>query len=114
MYFIVTNVEHSVPSRLGESSSLDMYVGATVGELGCWVDTTVTRMVQTGIEHSRVPTMAQYLGTGTTIAYRLALASLTKGASSCFATAIRCYSRSRHVIWQATGTVNGGPQPTRC
>ncbi|RPD65775.1 AAA-domain-containing protein [Lentinus tigrinus ALCF2SS1-7] len=63
VYFIITNVEHSVPSRLGETSSLDMYVGATVGELGCWIDTAVTRMVQTGIEHSRIPAMAQYLGT---------------------------------------------------
>ncbi|RDX45475.1 AAA-domain-containing protein [Lentinus brumalis] len=63
VYFIVTNVEHSVPSRIGETSSLDMYVGATVGELGCWIDTSITRMVQTGIEHSRVPAMAQYFGT---------------------------------------------------
>ena len=60
----MTNVEHSVPSRLGEVSSPDMYVGATVGELGCWVDTSVTRMVQTGIEHARVPNMGRYLGTG--------------------------------------------------
>ncbi|KAI0373357.1 AAA-domain-containing protein [Pilatotrama ljubarskyi] len=62
VYFLVTNVEHSVPSRLGEMSSPDMYVGATVGELGCWVDPSATRMVQTGVEHSRVPDMAQYLG----------------------------------------------------
>ncbi|KAH9890705.1 AAA-domain-containing protein [Cubamyces lactineus] len=61
VYFLVTNVEHSVPSRLGDVSSPDLYVGATVGELGCWVDPSATRMVQTGIEHSRVPNMAQYL-----------------------------------------------------
>ncbi|KAI0328087.1 AAA-domain-containing protein [Cubamyces sp. BRFM 1775] len=61
VYFLVTNVEHSVPSRLGDVSSPDMYVGATVGELGCWVDPSATRMVQTGIEHSRVPDMARYL-----------------------------------------------------
>ncbi|KAI0350098.1 AAA-domain-containing protein [Trametes cingulata] len=62
VYFLVTNVEHSVPSHLGEMSSPDMYVGATVGELGCWVDPSATRMIQTGIEHSRVPDMGQYLG----------------------------------------------------
>ncbi|KAI0747694.1 AAA-domain-containing protein [Daedaleopsis nitida] len=62
VYFTVTNVEHSVPSRLGDTASPDMYVSATVGELGCRVDTTVTRMVQTGIEHSRVPDMNHYLG----------------------------------------------------
>lgn len=61
VYFIVTNVEHNVPSRLGAVASPDMYVGATVGELGCWVDPAVTRMVQTGIEHSRVPDMGSYL-----------------------------------------------------
>ncbi|KAI8998975.1 AAA-domain-containing protein [Trametes punicea] len=62
VYFVVTNVEHSVPSRLGDIASPDMYVSATVGELGCWVDPSATRMVQTGIEHSRVPDVGQYLG----------------------------------------------------
>ncbi|KAM5535554.1 hypothetical protein V8D89_010721 [Ganoderma adspersum] len=61
VYFLVTNVEHSVVSHLGEMSSPDMYIGATVGELGCWVDTAITRMVQTGVEHSRVPDMGGYL-----------------------------------------------------
>lgn len=65
VYFLVTNVEHSVVPRLDEMSSPDMYVGATVGELGCWVDTAVTRMVQTGVEHSRVPNMGEYLSIGT-------------------------------------------------
>ncbi|KAI1788454.1 AAA-domain-containing protein [Ganoderma leucocontextum] len=63
VYFLVTNVEHSVLPRLGEMSSPDMYVGATVGEFGCWVDTAVSRMVQTGVEHSRVPDMGGYLST---------------------------------------------------
>ncbi|CDO74862.1 hypothetical protein BN946_scf185004.g12 [Trametes cinnabarina] len=62
VYFLVTNIEHSVPSGIGEVASPDMYVGATLGELGCWVDPSATRMVQTGIEHSRVPDMVQYLG----------------------------------------------------
>ncbi|KAL1947477.1 hypothetical protein VTO73DRAFT_14438 [Trametes versicolor] len=64
VYFLITNVEHNVPSRLGEVSSSDMYIAATAGELGCWVDPSVTRMVQTGLEHARVPDMAQYLGIG--------------------------------------------------
>ena len=62
VYFIVTNVEHNVPSRFSEAASPDMYVGATVGELGCWVDPAVTRMVQTGIEHARIPDVGEYLG----------------------------------------------------
>lgn len=63
VYFIVTNLEHNVPSRLDETSA-DMYVGSTVGELGCWVDPAVTRIVQTGVEHSRVPDVHSHLGIG--------------------------------------------------
>ncbi|KAI0948498.1 hypothetical protein AcV7_009223 [Taiwanofungus camphoratus] len=62
VYFIVTNIEHNVLSNHGDASSVDMYVGSTVGELGCWVDPTITRIIQTGIEHSRVPDTAAYIG----------------------------------------------------
>ncbi|EMD34491.1 hypothetical protein CERSUDRAFT_97749 [Gelatoporia subvermispora B] len=61
VYFIVTNIEHTIPSRLDDASP-DMYVGSTVGELGCWVDPAVTRIVQTGVEHSKVPDVSAYFG----------------------------------------------------
>lgn len=33
-----------------------------MGELGCWVDSKVTQIMQTGLEHSRVPDVLGYLG----------------------------------------------------
>ncbi|KAF8876037.1 AAA-domain-containing protein [Gymnopilus junonius] len=51
VFFKVTNVEYDVVARSNQSISN----GSMLGELGCWVDTSVTRMIQTGLEHSRVP-----------------------------------------------------------
>ncbi|KAH9914715.1 AAA-domain-containing protein [Fomitopsis serialis] len=63
VYFTVTNIEHHVVSSNGDASmsASDVYLGSAVGELGCWVDPSVTRMIQTGVEHARVPDMARYL-----------------------------------------------------
>jgi len=36
-----------------------------MGELGCWIDTFVTKMVQTGVENSWVPDVSSYLGLST-------------------------------------------------
>lgn len=67
-FFVITNVEHAIhiplqanghPSTKG--SWQDSYAGATLGELGCWFDPTTTRMVQTGVEHTRVPDVRTYL-----------------------------------------------------
>lgn len=33
-------------------------------DVGCWVNSTVTRVVQTGIEHSRIPDAGYYMGSG--------------------------------------------------
>jgi peroxin-6 len=41
-----------------------MHVESASGELGCWIDSTVTRMVQAGTERSRIPDIATYAGTG--------------------------------------------------
>ncbi|KAG6845032.1 hypothetical protein H0H87_001369 [Tephrocybe sp. NHM501043] len=60
VFFSVTNVEHDVVKH---DSSVDVYNGSTMGELGCWVDTSVTRMVQAGVEHSWVPNVGSYFGT---------------------------------------------------
>lgn len=63
VFFVVTNIEHHVIASNGDAAmaASDVYLGAAVGELGCWVDPSVTRMIQTGVEHSRVPDMARYL-----------------------------------------------------
>ena len=68
----MTNIEHHVVASNGDAAlaASDVYLGAAVGELGCWVDPSVTRMIQTGVEHARVPDMARYL-------------NLRKGADSC-------------------------------
>lgn len=61
VYFLVTNVEHSVVASAVANGEQDLYTGSTVGELGCWVDSEVTRMIQTGLEHARVPELGSYL-----------------------------------------------------
>ncbi|KDR81364.1 hypothetical protein GALMADRAFT_239217 [Galerina marginata CBS 339.88] len=60
VFFKVTNIEYDVMPRSNPSSQ-DIYNGSTLGELGCWVDTSITRMIQTGLEHSRVPSIRSYL-----------------------------------------------------
>ncbi|KAH8108214.1 AAA-domain-containing protein [Cristinia sonorae] len=62
VYFSITNIEHDVLPVSGEVLATDTYIGCTVGEFGCWVDASVTRIVQTGVEHSFVPRSAIYLG----------------------------------------------------
>jgi len=42
----------------------DVYTGSTMGELGCWIDTSVTRMIQTGVEHTRIPDVTSYFQIG--------------------------------------------------
>ena len=40
----------------------ELAVGYGSGELGCWIDASETRMVQTGVEHARVLDAAAYMG----------------------------------------------------
>ncbi len=65
IYFLVTNVEHSVVTNLVPITEQDLYIGSTIGELGCWIDSSVTRMIQTGLEHARVPEVGSYFESGT-------------------------------------------------
>ncbi|KAI0086687.1 AAA-domain-containing protein [Irpex rosettiformis] len=56
IYFMVTNLEHDVVTADTDTCNIDdVFVGCIMGEYGCWVDTSVTRMAQVGVEHSRVP-----------------------------------------------------------
>lgn len=63
-YFLVTNVEHSVITSATTYKEDDLYAESTLGELGCWVDSSFTRMMQTGFEHARVPDVGSYLELG--------------------------------------------------
>ncbi|KZV91614.1 AAA-domain-containing protein, partial [Exidia glandulosa HHB12029] len=56
VWFKITNLEYDVLDLPDDAASgSDSYVAATMGELGVWVDTDVTKMMQSGLEHSRVP-----------------------------------------------------------
>jgi hypothetical protein len=57
-------------------------VGSTVGELGCWVDPSVTRLIQTGLEHSRVPDVGAYVKLGKDLGIRSILSLTTFLADS--------------------------------
>ncbi|KAF8334192.1 P-loop containing nucleoside triphosphate hydrolase protein [Cantharellus anzutake] len=61
VYFKITNIEHDVVD-IDISERESTYFASTMGELGCWVDSKVTKMVQAGLEHSRVPDVTSYLG----------------------------------------------------
>ncbi|KAF7311671.1 AAA domain-containing protein [Mycena kentingensis (nom. inval.)] len=54
VYFLVTNIEHDVVAVH------DSYLDVTGGELGCWIDPKATRLVQSGLEHYRVPRTRKY------------------------------------------------------
>ncbi|KAJ7067729.1 AAA-domain-containing protein [Mycena belliarum] len=59
--FLVTNIDHEVISGAGHTPSCqDPYIDSTMGELGCWIDPAVTRLIQTGVEHCRVPDVGSF------------------------------------------------------
>ncbi|KAI0043551.1 AAA-domain-containing protein [Auriscalpium vulgare] len=62
IYFVVTNVDCDPSTAAKNTATSDLSVGVAVGELGCWVDPAVTRMLQTGTEHTRIPDGTGYLG----------------------------------------------------
>jgi peroxin-6 len=61
VFFSITNIEHDV---MQSDATTDVYVGSTLGELGCWVDPSVTRIVQMGVQHSWIPDLGTYIELG--------------------------------------------------
>ncbi|KAG6878747.1 hypothetical protein C0993_008046 [Termitomyces sp. T159_Od127] len=59
VFFCVTNIEYA----LVKHAYHDVCNGSTVGELGCWVDSSITRIVQSGVEHSWIPSVGTYFET---------------------------------------------------
>ncbi|KAF9646869.1 AAA-domain-containing protein [Thelephora ganbajun] len=54
LFFLVTNIEYDVvPAH--QTTTPDIYTGASAGELGCWVDCQNTRILQAGTEQSGIP-----------------------------------------------------------
>ncbi|KAJ7043376.1 AAA-domain-containing protein [Mycena alexandri] len=60
VFFVITNIEHNVMSGTEQISNRDSYLDSTLGELGCWIDPSITRLIQTGGEHCRVPDVGTY------------------------------------------------------
>lgn len=60
VFFCVTNIEYTVVKHAYH----DVCNGSTVGELGYWVDSSITRIVQSGVEHSWIPSVGTYFETG--------------------------------------------------
>ncbi|KAG6861902.1 hypothetical protein C0995_010608 [Termitomyces sp. Mi166 len=60
VFFCVTNIEYAVVKR---TSRLAVCNGSAVGELGCWVDSSITRIVQSGVEHAWIPSVGTYFET---------------------------------------------------
>ncbi|KAH8829712.1 AAA-domain-containing protein [Flagelloscypha sp. PMI_526] len=62
VFFIVTHIDTIGPSQqhAPAHNMVDAgYDGAIAGELGCWVDTSITKIVQAGLEHSRIPSQTE-------------------------------------------------------
>lgn len=59
---MVTNIEcDPLPN---DTKNQDVYPNVNVGLLGCWVDPAITKIVQIGVVHSRVPDVRSYLAAG--------------------------------------------------
>lgn len=63
-YFIITNIEYDVKVKNDQHGALDHYAGSTMGEFGCWIDSSATRIVQSGVEHSWIPALGTYFDLG--------------------------------------------------
>ncbi|KZT28626.1 AAA-domain-containing protein [Neolentinus lepideus HHB14362 ss-1] len=61
VFFVVTRISCGGPSN-GPTTSNGTSYSTKDGELGCWVDTSMTKMVQAGVEHLHVPDIAVYMG----------------------------------------------------
>ena len=60
---MVTNVDCKVKANGTLSSPFpDISAGLAMGELGCWIDSSETRMTQAGVEHTRIPDAIHLMG----------------------------------------------------
>src|SRR5438034_8257379 len=62
VFFVVTNINYTALSNGKDTKHAEAEL--TVGEMGYWVDTAITQMIQVGVEHSPVPDLAAFLGNG--------------------------------------------------
>jgi hypothetical protein len=86
---MVTNVEYEVLADPSGLNSQDILLNARMGELGCFVESDVTRIVQAGLEHSRIPDVGAYFesdpnSTRSTLDYMTRAGSVLLSPSSSF------------------------------
>ncbi|KIK59642.1 hypothetical protein GYMLUDRAFT_226408 [Collybiopsis luxurians FD-317 M1] len=67
VFFMISNIEYNVPPNDSKNPAVDTYFGSTAGELGCWFDPDSTRMIQAGLDHSFIPDVGAYLGSGASL-----------------------------------------------
>ncbi|CAK5264057.1 unnamed protein product [Mycena citricolor] len=60
VFFVIASIEHDVKDGNPETNGNDVYVDSTRGELGFWLDPSVTRLIQAGVQHSAVPRIGNY------------------------------------------------------
>ncbi|KAJ7746664.1 P-loop containing nucleoside triphosphate hydrolase protein [Mycena metata] len=77
VFFVITNIEHDVMSGTEQISNHDSYLDSTLGELGCWIDPSITRLIQTGGEHCRIPDVGTYFHPGDHYGKLISLCSAT-------------------------------------
>ncbi|KAG8760764.1 peroxisomal assembly protein [Serendipita sp. 396] len=59
-YFRVTHIEHDLV-QINPEHVTDSHFAAVMGELGCWMDSNSTRLIQGGVENARAPDLDEYL-----------------------------------------------------
>ena len=59
-YFVITNMEYDTLST--DPCMNDLCGGIATGEWGCWVDSSVTRIIQAGVEHGRALDLRESTG----------------------------------------------------
>jgi len=63
VHFRVTHVDHDIAHINGDANP-DSHFAALMGELGCWMDPEVTRLIQGGLENAIVPDLGEYFELG--------------------------------------------------
>ena len=61
VFFRVTHIEHNLVQVKGDGTP-DAHFAAIMGELGCWFDPETTRLIQSGLENSRIPDLDAFMG----------------------------------------------------
>ncbi|SCZ94448.1 BZ3500_MvSof-1268-A1-R1_Chr12-2g03905 [Microbotryum saponariae] len=79
VYFVITSLELSPPTEVRAEGGDELTELLDLGEFGCHVDPRMTKLVQSGVEHSLVPDVEGYLGIVDSFAAKSDKAALEEG-----------------------------------